>query len=106
MTVGLLLVALRSFLVVTSSPNSERFDLIVYELEALLVWQTLLNACTSRRGGMVDATDLKSVIRKSVRVRVPPSVLIDGTGVRHLTKRDHTRSRLSKLGGEYENCPK
>ena len=25
---------------------------------------------------LVDATDLKSVIRKSVRVRVPPSVLL------------------------------
>ena len=27
----------------------------------------------SRGGGMADATDLKSVVRKDVRVRLPPS---------------------------------
>ena len=27
----------------------------------------------SRRGGMADAPDLKSVVRKGVRVRVPPT---------------------------------
>lgn len=30
----------------------------------------------SRRGGMVDATDLKSVDRKIVGVRVPPTALL------------------------------
>ena len=28
---------------------------------------------TCRGGGMADATDLKSVVRKGVRVRLPPS---------------------------------
>ena len=30
----------------------------------------------SRSGGMADATDSKSVIRKGVRVQVPPSALV------------------------------
>jgi hypothetical protein len=34
-----------------------------------------LNRTQSRSGGMADATDSKSVIRKGVRVQVPPSAL-------------------------------
>jgi hypothetical protein len=29
--------------------------------------------CACRGGGMADAADLKSVVRKDVRVRLPPS---------------------------------
>ena len=50
---------------------------IVCSLRGMVFWRTC------RGGGMADATDLKSVDRKVVRVRLPPSAPIGSITYRH-----------------------
>ena len=43
-------------------------------MEIQVIWYTVTVSHISPGGGMADATDLKSVVRKDVRVRAPPRV--------------------------------
>ena len=49
--------------------------ILVFQETQTLGTITVTNRC--RGGGMADAVDLKSIVRKDVRVRLPPSAPIE-----------------------------
>src|ERR1700749_1638919 len=48
-----------------------------------MILRGVINSLSSRSGGMADATDSKSVVRKGVWVQVPPPVLSHSISRRH-----------------------
>ena len=56
---------------------------------------------------MVDATDLKSVVRKGVRVRVPPSAPLSFGAIqlRHRTWMDYAKAGYGSLHRPYPPLP-